>query len=408
MKKCILQYYTKIQTYLLVFHIATCLLLILYLNQVWVRDCITLMGILGNSNSVSQVGTMNQVFHELGNRTAYREGVQYLRSSGYEGSGRILLYGRHLPVLLLFGLVSFAVMAGVMKLRKIQKEQVKEEKGKLLQWVRDAENLHIETFSLLEEGGLDGALMDAVRNLKLLSVRKQDLYQKDRKQILCYMEDVSHHLKTPLAVIRTICEGICYRNELTEEMERCMIQVEKMSRMISDLLKLGRYDYGKIILEMKLISIVQLIETIGQELDVLLMKKNLELVYEHTGPKDWYCDPEEIREAIENLLKNCIEHCQDGVIRIRTESVGSNHHLIIQDCGPGFSNGEERDLFQRYSMGSRRTEGSSGLGLSITARIAELHYGRIHAENGKTGGALFHLCLPELEEKGIYQEVTEE
>ena len=408
MKKYMLQYYTKLQSYLLVFQFAACLLLILYLNHVWVRDCITLMGILGASNAISRVGTMNQVFHELGDRTAYREGVQYLRTSGYEEIGRILLYGRHMPVLLLFCLVSFAVMTGLVKLRKIQQEQVKEEKGQLVQWVRDAENLHIETFALLEQGGLDGALMDEIRNLKLLGVRKQDLYTKDRKQILCYMEDVFHHLKTPLAVIRTICEGIGHRNELSEEMNNCMIQVEKMSRMISDLLKLGRYDYGKIKLEMKPVSIVQLIETVGQELDVLMMKKNLELVYEHTGPEDWCCDPEEIREAVENLLKNCIEHCRDGVIRIRTESVGSKHHLMIQDCGPGFSNGEERNLFERYSTGSRRAEGSSGLGLSITARIAELHYGKIHAENGNPGGAVFHLYLPDLEEKGIYQKATKE
>lgn len=408
MKKYILQYYTKLQAYLMVFHIAVCLLLILYLNHVWVRDCITLMGILGNSNGLSQVETMNQVFRELGDRAAYREGVRYLQSAGYEGIGKLLLYGRHLPVMVLFGLVSFAVMAGLVKLRKIKKQQVKEEKERLLEWVRDAKNLHIETFSLLAEGGLDGALMDAVRDLKLLSVRKQNLYQKDRQQILCYMEDVSHHLKTPLAVIRTICEGIRHRNELTEEMDRCMVQVEKMSRLISDLLKLGRYDYGKIVLEMKLVSIVQLMETIGQELDVLMMKKNLELACEHTGPEVWYCDPEEIREAVENLLKNCIEHCQDGVIRIRTESTGSNHHLMIQDCGTGFSNGEERELFQRYAVGSRRTADSTGLGLSITARIAELHYGRIHAENGKTGGALFHIILPNLEEKAIYQKPEEE
>lgn len=408
MKKYILQYYSKLQSYLMVFHIAACLLLILYLNHLWVRDCITLMGILGNSNGVSQVGTMNQVFRELGNREAYEEGLRYLQSAGYEGIGKLLLYGRHLPVLLLFGLVSFAVMAGLMKLREIKKQQVKEEKERLLEWVRDAKNLHIETFSLLAEGGLDGTLVDAIRDLKLLSVRKKNLYQKDRQQILCYMEDISHHLKTPLAVIRTICEGIRHRNELTEEMDRCMVQVEKMSRLISDLLKLGRYDYGKIKLEMQMVSIVQLMETIGQELDVLMMKKNLELVCEHTGPEVWYCDPEEIREAVENLLKNCIEHCQDGVIRIRTESTGSNHHLMIQDCGTGFSDGEERTLFQRYAVGSRRTGDSTGLGLSITARIAELHYGRIDAENGKTGGALFHIILPNLDEKAIYQKPEEE
>ena len=175
MKKYILQYYIKLQSDLMLFHIAVCLLLILYLNHVWVQDCITLMGILGNSNGLSQVETMNQVFRELGDRAAYREGLRYLQSAGYEGIGKLLLYGRHLPVMVLFGLVSFAVMAGLVKLREIKKQQVKEEKERLLEWVRDAKNLHIETFSLLAEGGLDGALMDAVRDLKLLSVRKQNL-----------------------------------------------------------------------------------------------------------------------------------------------------------------------------------------------------------------------------------------
>lgn len=405
MKKYVIQHIQYLQFSLIIFQFLSCFLLLLYLNHAWVQDCITIIGIMGDEvSSLSPAETMNRIFADWDNTSCYQSGFRYLQSAGYGGIGRILLYKHHWILLLASGMMFLLGMEGLIWLGKLKKKQVKQEKKQLLQWVQDRENLHIETFWFLQQGGIDGELLDAVRNLKLTGIRKQNLYEEDRKQILQYMEDISHHLKTPLAVIRTVCERILYRNQFTEEMENCMTQVEQMSGMISDLLKLGRYDYGKLKLKMRKVSIGELIESIGQDMDVLLMKKNLELEYHGEDTEDWYCDPDQIREAIENLVKNCIEHSQDGVIRIKTESIGSTHHLMIQDCGTGFAHGEEAELFERYSMGSRRAKDSSGLGLAITARIMELHYGRVRAENGEMGGAVFHLYLPGLEDEAIYRE----
>jgi signal transduction histidine kinase len=98
---------------------------------------------------------------------------------------------------------------------------------------------------------------------------------------------------------------------------------------------------------------------------------------------------EMIKRAIRNLAENAIRHApKDTVVEFVLEENGT---VSIQDRGPGISEEERELIFRRFWRRDRNSQGSSGLGLSIVQRIAELHGATIEVENRVMGGAQFSL-----------------
>ena len=98
---------------------------------------------------------------------------------------------------------------------------------------------------------------------------------------------------------------------------------------------------------------------------------------------------EMIKRAIRNLAENAIRHApRDTVVEFVVEANGT---VMVQDRGPGISDEEREMIFRRFWRRDRNQQGSSGLGLSIVQRIAELHGATIEVENRAIGGAQFSL-----------------
>ncbi|MDO4556934.1 MAG: HAMP domain-containing sensor histidine kinase, partial [Lachnospiraceae bacterium] len=145
------------------------------------------------------------------------------------------------------------------------------------------------------------------------------------------------------------------------------------------------------------------IETIINDLDILAQKSGTELIIKEQKALTWFCDPFWMKEVIENILKNCIEHCPNGKVELKyTEENGMNH-IVIVDNGTGFSDGRETRVFERYSFSDRTKEGSSGLGLSIAQQAMKLHFGTITASNMPDQGTCFRISFPQLDSKNIYR-----
>jgi signal transduction histidine kinase len=96
-----------------------------------------------------------------------------------------------------------------------------------------------------------------------------------------------------------------------------------------------------------------------------------------------------MKRAIRNLAENAIRHTpRETVVEFVVEESGT---VTVQDCGPGISDGERKLIFQRFWRRDRNQQGSTGLGLSIVQRIAELHGATIDVQNRVMGGAQFSL-----------------
>src|SRR5690606_35052500 len=109
-------------------------------------------------------------------------------------------------------------------------------------------------------------------------------------------------------------------------------------------------------------------------------------------------DADRLCEAVDNLLSNAIKYTPvGGAIRVRTRRSGGTAEITVEDTGPGFSPEDCSRLFGRFQRLSAKPTGgesSTGLGLSIVRRLAELHGGTVVAANREGGGALLTLHLP--------------
>jgi two-component system sensor histidine kinase BaeS len=108
-------------------------------------------------------------------------------------------------------------------------------------------------------------------------------------------------------------------------------------------------------------------------------------------------DPDQLDQALLNLMRNAITHTPvAGTVTVSARVEGDNVVISIRDTGAGIRTEDLPRLFDRFyrSQGPRAaTSGGSGLGLAITKRLVELHQGTIEAHNAVGGGAIFTLRL---------------
>jgi signal transduction histidine kinase len=114
----------------------------------------------------------------------------------------------------------------------------------------------------------------------------------------------------------------------------------------------------------------------------------------------WSCDPDRLREAIDNLVSNAIKYSPVGGIIELSLAIGDEGAVIrVKDDGAGLSQDDLARLFGRFQRLSAKPTGgenSTGLGLFIVKRIVELHGGRVSAESPGPGlGATFTIRLPQ-------------
>ena len=118
--------------------------------------------------------------------------------------------------------------------------------------------------------------------------------------------------------------------------------------------------------------------------------KNQRLTVEMNGQESFIGDLSWSVEAIGNILKNCMEHMENGgEIRIRVQENPVYTEIRIQDQGPGLDPEDLAHLFERFYRGKQATSQSIGIGLALCRMIIKKQNGTIKAENAPEGGARF-------------------
>lgn len=200
-----------------------------------------------------------------------------------------------------------------------------------------------------------------------------------------FTADAAHELRTPLSILRTRVETLD-----DPHVAKALLQdIEAMSRVVGQLLDIAE-------LEAFAIDPAEVADLQAATAEVagfvapLALEQGREIeLLGTTAPVLVRGNAEMIKRAIRNLAENAIRHTpRDTVVEFVVEESGT---VSVQDRGPGIS-GEERELiFHRFWRRDRNSQGSSGLGLSIVQRIAELHGATIEVENRPARGACFSL-----------------
>ncbi|HZR73886.1 ATP-binding protein [Bradyrhizobium sp.] len=200
-----------------------------------------------------------------------------------------------------------------------------------------------------------------------------------------FTADAAHELRTPLSILRTRVETL----DDPGVAKALRQDIEAMSRVVGQLLDIAE-------LEAFAIDPAEVADLQAAAAEVagfvapLALEQGREIALSGVAtPVFVKGNAEMIKRAIRNLAENAIRHTpKDTVVEFVVEENGT---VAVQDRGPGISDEERELIFHRFWRRDRNGQGSSGLGLSIVQRIAELHGATIEVENRVMGGAQFSL-----------------
>lgn len=215
-----------------------------------------------------------------------------------------------------------------------------------------------------------------------------------------FVADASHELRTPLQVVSGHLEILEHDamtpEERADELALLSDEVGRMSRLVDDLLALARLESStRPHQPLEVSTLLQEAAARGRALGDRTVRVEAELDLWVGG------DPDQLMQALLNLVSNAVEHTSDGgTIVLSACARAHTVRISVADDGRGIRREDLTRLFDRfYRSGGPRpgSSGGSGLGLAITKRLVELHGGRISAENRLQSGAVFTIILPRTE-----------
>lgn len=207
---------------------------------------------------------------------------------------------------------------------------------------------------------------------------------------------VSHDLRTPLAALTTSLDLIDRRitqgqtGDLQFLVRAAQADTERVTHLATDLLEIARLEVNPV-LQLEPVDPLELAAHAHHTLGPIAMKKGVELVLEDHLPAEFEAieaDGRLLLRALENLLANSLQHAVSRVV-VHIDKVGEDDPRVrftVKDDGPGLPETDGRVLFSDLKNHRSRAD-SSGLGLIVTARVAELHGGIADAANPPDGGA---------------------
>ena len=215
--------------------------------------------------------------------------------------------------------------------------------------------------------------------------------------------NLSHELRTPLTAVLGYA-SLLRKSGLTAEQEGHLATLDRSARgmlgMINDLLDWSRIEAGQLKLNEDGFDVLDTVEETAALLAPLAYDKKLELIpiLYHDVPRQMRGDGPRLRQILTNLLSNAIKFTERGevvlrVMREREDSAGVWLRFSIADTGIGISQEQLSRLFRPFQQAGGST-GGSGLGLSITRRLAELMAGRIEVDSKPGSGSTFSVVLP--------------
>jgi signal transduction histidine kinase len=218
-----------------------------------------------------------------------------------------------------------------------------------------------------------------------------------------FVATVSHDLRSPLTLMRgyaTMLEMVGELNEQQQSYVRKIITgVENMSRLVNNLLDLGRIELG-VGLQVETIPIRDTVEHVISTLQLQATQKQIQLTLEvaQSLPPFMEADQALLHQAIYNLVENALKYTPEGgrvTVRLRPE--GESVVFEIQDTGIGIAPSDLPRLFEKFYRARQRearAQHGSGLGLAIVRSIAEQHGGKVWVESELGKGSTFYLQIP--------------
>lgn len=218
-----------------------------------------------------------------------------------------------------------------------------------------------------------------------------------------FVHTVSHDLRSPLTLMRGYATMLDMVGELNEQqfsyVRKIISGVESMSRLVNNLLDLGRIEAG-VGLELDTIAITDIVEKVVAGLQTTAQQKRIQVEIEPQQSNLPLVEADQalLQQAIQNLVENAIKYTRsEGQVKISLQARQDRMVVEVNDTGIGISPMDQPRLFERFYRGAQQSskdQRGTGLGLAIVKSIAERHGGRVWVESQLGKGSTFYLSIP--------------
>lgn len=293
----------------------------------------------------------------------------------------------------LIGIFGIASLSIFMRYVLIQEKELKE----INEYIKEVNN---KNYSLKIEDNKDGELSRLRNELYKTTVILREAAEnseEEKEKLSIAIADISHQLKTPLTSIRIMLDNISDNPDMPQEIRKDFIQdiskqVEHMSSLVISLLKIAKFDAGTIKMENEEIDAKKLIDSVINNLAILIEIKEIEVITKIDEKAIFIADYKWQQEALTNILKNAIEHSQPkSNIYIIVENTSIFLKIKIKDEGQGIEQKDLKHIFERFYRAKNCNEDSVGIGLSLAKTIIEQNNGYIKATSEVGKGTLFEI-----------------
>lgn len=218
-----------------------------------------------------------------------------------------------------------------------------------------------------------------------------------------FVSNVSHELRTPITSVKVLAESLIEQEDVPVELyQEFMVDIneelERMNKIINDLLSLVKMDKNASEVNISEVNINEFLESILKQLQPIADKRNIEIIFESVRPVTAQVDEVKLSMAFRNLIENAIKYNYDnGWVRVSLNADHKFFYLRVSDSGVGIPEELQDNIFERFyrvDKARSRETGGNGLGLAITRNAILLHRGSIKVHSVEQQGTTFAVRIP--------------
>jgi signal transduction histidine kinase len=255
----------------------------------------------------------------------------------------------------------------------------------------------------------DAALAHELAHHAAMAIDNASLYREAQQAVRArddFLSIASHELRTPLTPLRLQIGDLLDRaraselqaqpaEKVTARLESVSRQVDRMARLVSNLLDVSRIMAGRVALERESVELVELVREVLERADPEVQRGRYQVSFEATPPLFGRWDRLRIEQVVTNLVSNALKYGEGKPVELCVQRKDGEALLEVRDHGIGVAPDQQERIFGRFERAvSARSYGGMGLGLYIVRRFVEAHGGTVRVESRLGEGSTFTVELP--------------
>lgn len=263
------------------------------------------------------------------------------------------------------------------------------------------------SFSDCKEGDVS-VLRNELSKMTAQLMRMADQLEHEKLALADAMADISHQIRTPLTAMALMLPAL-ERDDSASVRKRTVRDLEtlldRVSWLVTSLLKMAKVDAGALSIDMRTVRAADVVGRAVHPLEMICDLHDVRLCLECPDEVSFCGDARWTAEALENIVKNCVEHTPaGGTITVSASEDALAARIIVEDTGCGIAPEDLPHVFERFYRGASEPAGDGadgapegfGIGLALAQSLICAQGGTLRARNALGGGARFEIAFPKL------------